>query len=109
MSIDKILDEILKKGSGKVKGEVLDLIKDAKEDEVSFIKNLGKKLESYIKKLAGGKIDQDEFKDLVSGLADLQVMEAAKLSVKAKVRAEKIIKDIKNFVQDALLGALKTL
>lgn len=106
MDIKKSLEEILGKGSNEVKAEVLDLIQSAKKDEEAFVKNIGAKLESYVRELADGKINQAEFKDLVSGLASLQVMEAAKLSVQGKVRAEKIIQEVKKVVLDTLMGAL---
>ena len=111
--INDALNGILKDGSDLVKNQVTGLINDAKDDETAFIQSLGTKLESYIQQLAAGVagqaggISKDEFQDLVSGLTDLQAMEAAKLSVEAKVRAEKTITGIENIVLKALFGALK--
>lgn len=111
--INDALNGILKDGSDLVKNQVIGLINDSKSDEAAFIQGLGTKLESYIQQLAAGAsgqaggISKDEFTDLVSGLTDLQTMEAAKLSVETKVRAENTINGIENIVLKTLFGALK--
>lgn len=104
--IDDYLSKILGGAAGYAKGELKDLIKQAKDDKVEFIKSLGSDLERYIKELALGEISKQEFGDLVKDLASLEKIECHRLSAKAKIRAEEIAQGITEIVVNNLCKLL---
>lgn len=101
-SVEKYLAELLGESKKLARKELCNLVKKTKSDSESFIRKQGERLEKYLKKLAEGKITKSEFKGLVKGLVSLKKIRALKISVEAKVRAEKIARGIRNLVLDRL-------
>lgn len=105
--IDDYLSKIMSGAAGYAKDGLKDLIKQAKDDKVEFIKSIGRDLERYVKELASGEISKQEFEDLVKDLASLEKIECRKLSAKAKIRAEEIAQGITEMVVDNLFKLIK--
>lgn len=105
--IDDYLSKIMSGAAGYAKDEIKDLIKQAKDDKVEFIKSIGRDLERYVKELALGEISKQEFEDLVKDLASLEKIECRRLSAKAKIRAEEITQGITGIVVDNLCKLIK--
>lgn len=105
--IDDYLSKIMSGAAGYAKDAIKDLIKQAKDDKVEFIKSIGRDLERYVKELALGEISKQEFEDLVKDLASLEKIECRKLSAKAKIRAEEIAQGVTGIVVDNLCKLIK--
>lgn len=100
--IDNLKDE-----AGKLsKDEITGLVKGAKSDSEDFIRRQGKKIERYLNQLAEGRITKDEFELYITDIRELTTMEALKLSVEAKARAQRLIIGLCNTLIDGLLGLL---
>jgi len=100
--IDNLKDEAGKLSKDELKG----LVKGAKSDSEDFIKRQGRKIERYLNQLAGGKITKDQFESYITDIRDLTTMEALKLSVEAKARAQRLIIGLCNLLIEGLLGLL---
>jgi len=85
------------------KEELIALVKDTRKDQESFIKRQGEKLELYLNQLATGKITKEQFEGYVQDIKDLTEMQALKMSVAAKTRAQRLAKNIQRLIIDSLL------
>ena len=88
------------------KDELKDLVKDAKSDSEEFIKRQGEKLERYLNQLAEGTITPNQFKGYMNDIKKLTEMEALKMSVVVKVRAQNLAKGIVKLILEGLLSLI---
>jgi len=94
----------LKDSAGMLaKDELKTLIKTAKNDSEDFIRRQGEKMELYLIQLAEGKITKAQFEGYVLDIKDLTEMQALKMSVAAKARAQSLAKGVSDLVIDGLL------
>jgi hypothetical protein len=105
-TISEFLDTLLKEGTDFARDELKDLLNEAKSDNRLVIKHMGEMTEEFIKLRALGQLTNDELKELMEDVTDLNKMQYRKLSVQAKVRADKISKGFKSLVTDSLLGLI---
>ena len=101
--INEYLQSLLRDTSKFAVGELKTLIEDAKNDSTVFIRHIGEMGEEFIRMRAQGKINNDEFKELVGDLVDLKKMKYYKLSSDAKVKLEKTANGIADLILDKLL------
>jgi hypothetical protein len=104
--MSEFLDTLLDDSVDFAKDELKNLINEAKGDNRVFIKHIGDLTEEFIKLRALGQLTNDEFKELMEDVIDLNKMQFHKLSVQAKVRAERISNGIKSLVVDSLLSLI---
>jgi hypothetical protein len=88
------------------KEELIALVKDTKEDQESFIRRQGEKLELYLSQLATGKITKEQFEGYILDIVDLTRLQARKMRVRAKARAQRLAKNIKKLVIDGLIKVI---
>ena len=100
--IDGLKDEI----GILAKEELKELIDGAKKDRDAFIKRQGEKLELYLQQLAEKKITKRQFKGYILDIIDLTRIQARKMKVRAKARAQKLAKRIKRLIIDSLFELL---
>lgn len=105
-SISEFLDALLDESADFAKDELKELVKEAKGDNRVFIKHIGDLTEEFIKLRALGQLTNDEFKELMEDVVDLNKMQFHKLSVQAKVRAERISNGIRDLVLNSLLALI---
>lgn len=105
-SISEFLDTLLDESIDFARDELKDLVKEAKGDNRVFIKHLGDLTEEFIKLRALGQLTNDEFKELMEDVVDLNKMQYRKLSVQAKARAERISNGIRDLILDSLLALI---
>lgn len=105
-SISEFLDALLDETADFAKDELKELVKEAKGDNRVFIKHIGDLTEEFIKLRALGQLTNDEFKELMEDVVDLNKMQFHKLSVQAKVRAERISNGIRDLVLNSLLALI---
>ena len=105
-SISEFLDALLDESVDFARDELKELVKEAKNDNRVFIKHIGDLTEEFIKLRALGQLTNDEFKELMEDVVDLNKMQFHKLSVQAKARAERIANGIRDLVIDSLLSLI---
>ena len=107
MSLWEDFIDNLRDDAGKLaKDEFKDLVKSAKGDANEFIRRQGEKLELYLTQLAEGKITKEQFEGYVCDIKDLTEMHALKMSVAAKVRAQRLVSGITDLIIDGLLDLI---
>ena len=100
--IDKLQDPM-----GKLdKDELKSLVNSAKTDSEEFIKMQGEKLKLYLNQLATGEITKDQFAGCILDIKALTEMQALKMSVEAKAKAQRLAKGITDLIIDRLLSLL---
>jgi hypothetical protein len=85
------------------KDELKNLITDSKKDTEIFIKRQSEKMELYLTQLAEGKVTKEQFQGYVLDIRDLTEIQALKLSVGAKARAQRFAEQIAKLVLDSLM------
>lgn len=101
--IGESLRSLLNDASEFSLNELEQLIHEAKSDSCIFIRHIGELTQEFISMRAKGEIDNDEFKELMEDLIDLDKMQFHKLSVDTKARAEKVIRGVAQLVLNKLL------
>ena len=104
--MSEFLDTLLDGSADFARDELKNLIHEAKGDNRVFIQHIGELTEEFIKLRALGQLTNDEFKELMEDVVDLNKMQFHKLSVQAKVRAERISNGVKGLVIDSLLSLI---
>ena len=104
--MSEFLDTLLDGSVDFARDELKKLINEAKGDNRVFIKHIGELTEEFIKLRALGQLTNDELRELMEDVIDLNKMQFHKLSVQAKVRAERISNGIKSLVVDSLLSLI---
>ena len=105
-NINEYLESLLKDTKSFAGDELKKYINDAKDDNRIFIKHIGELTEEFIKMRALGKITNDEFKELMTDLLDLNKMQFHKLSSDAKVKTQKLVNGISDLVLNKLISLI---
>lgn len=105
-SISEFLNSLVDESVDFARDELKALIRDAKSDNRTFIRHIGELTEEFIQLRALGEINNDEFKELMEDLLDLNKMQFHKLSVQAKTRAQRIVDGITDLVLNKLLSLI---
>lgn len=100
------LDVLVDDAVDFAKDELENLVKEAKSDSNLFIRHIGELTEEFVKMRALGQINDEEFKELMDDLLDLNKMQYHKLAASSKVRAERIINGLSKMVIDDLLALI---
>lgn len=88
------------------KEELIDFINETKVDSNAFIRRQGEKLELYLTQLATKKITRKQFQGYILDIRDLTKMQARKMRVRAKARAQRLVKNIQTLILNTLLDLL---
>ena len=83
--------------------ELKNLINNAKQDTEVFIKRQGQKLELYMNQLAEKKITKKQFEGYILDIRDLTRIQSRKMKVRAKAKAQRLVKGIKDLIIDGLI------
>jgi hypothetical protein len=83
--------------------ELKNLINNAKQDTEIFIKRQGQKLELYMNQLAEKKITKKQFEGYILDIRDLTRIQSRKMKVRAKAKAQRLVKGIKDLIIDGLI------
>lgn len=105
-TISEFLDTLLDESADFARDQLKELLDEAKSDNRLFIRHMGEMTEEFIKLRALGQLTNDELKELMEDVVDLNKMQYRKLSVQAKVRADKISNGLKDLVMDSLLSLI---
>ncbi len=88
------------------KGELIGLIADAGKDKEEFIRKQSQKVQRYLEQLAAGEITKDQFVGYMEDIRDLTQMQALKLAVDAKARAQKLASGIEEMIINKLVALI---
>lgn len=100
------LDSLKDNAGILAKDAVKDTILLAKNDNESFIKRQGEKLELYTNQLATGEVTKAQYEGYLRDLMALTEMQALKMEVAAKARAQKFANDTKDLFLNKLLSLI---
>jgi len=103
MKWDEFLINLADEAGTLAKTELIDLVKTSIADGDEFISKQGTKMRRYLQQLADGKITKSEFELYMEDLKNLLELEALRLAVAAKARAQRIADGIQSLVLDSLL------
>ncbi len=101
--INKLKDEL----GILAKTELIELIRDTKKDKNAFIRRQGEKLELYLIQLADKKITRKQFEGYIVDIRDLTRMQSRKMRVRAKARAQRLVRNIQTLIIDSLLKLIQ--
>ena len=99
-------DDIVDEAGILVKNEVKDLLRMSKEDSDEFIQRQGEKVENYLNQLARGEITKQQLEGYLLDIKDLTEMQALKLSVAARARAQRLAEGITDLIVKRLLAII---
>ena len=106
MDFDAIFEQVL--GQSKDLGKTLfrQFAAQAEADARDFVARTRASLEEAASLLAAGRIDRDDFEDLVRGKQDLAQMRALKQAGLAKVAVDTFTNGVLNIFIDAVFAAI---
>lgn len=103
--IGEMLDKLVDDSQKLIKDQIIALITDSKKDSEALIKKMGELTEQILEQRANNEITNSEFEELMEDILDLDDMQYNKLSLEAKVTADKI----RNGLKDLVIGKLTAL
>ena len=96
------LDDLADDAKLLAKGELKQLVSDAKKDQSDFVRLQAENLERWAVMLAEGDLTPAGFKKLVRKMEVLTQLDVIKLKVAAKASAQRLADGIQSLVVDAL-------
>lgn len=100
------LDELKDEAATLAKEELKGVITSAAQDADAFIRRQATKTERYLSQLAAGEITKEQFEGYLEDIEKLTRLQALKLNVEAKARAQRLADGIKNLILDKMLKLL---
>lgn len=100
------IDSIEDDGKKLAKGELKKMIADAKNDESDFVRLQAQNLERWTIMLKDGDISPIGYKKLVKKMEILTQLDAIKLKVGAKARAQRLANGIQRLVVKQMFALL---
>jgi len=100
---ERFIDSIRDDAGQLAKEELKLLIRDAVSDSDRFLQEQGRKMERYLTQLASDEITKEQFEGYMEDLRILTQMQARKMKVAAKARAQRLAQGIVDLVIDGLL------
>jgi len=97
------IDELKDEAGILAKNELKNLVSDSLKDAEEFTRNQAQKVQRYLNQLALGKITKKQFESYMVDIAELTRMNALKMEVAAKARAQRLADGIQNIILDRLL------
>ena len=102
----QFLDELKDEAGTLAKEELKDLLLKSLTDSNEFLKKQAVKVERYLNQLAAGEITKEQFEGYMKDIESLTRMQALKLTVEAKARAQRLADGIQNLILDKMLKLL---
>ena len=103
---EEFLQNIKTEGSAFIKVELKDLIESSVSDSEAYIREQTEKLDRYLSQLASDAITKSQFERLVRDLNRQTEMEALRMDVATKARAQRLVNGISDLVLKRLLDML---
>lgn len=100
------IDELKDEAGILAKNELKDLVSNSLKDTEEFICKQALKVQRYLNQLALGKITKQQFEGYMVDISELTRMNALKMEVTAKVRAQRLADGIQNLILDRLFKLL---
>lgn len=88
---DAYIDALAEEAKESAKTEVMDLLEEAKNEGIDFLKEQADRLETYLVQLAKDEITREEFKSNVIDMKTLAEMEAVRQGVAAQAAVQRFV------------------
>ncbi len=100
------VDGLVEEAKETAKTEVMNLLDEAKNEGIDFVKEQADRLETYLVQLAKEEISREEFKSNVLDMKTLTEMEAVRQGVAAQAAAQRFVARMTEVVIGSLFRLL---
>ena len=105
-SIDKVLKSLGDEVLDSVKTEFIDLLSQAKDEQIDFVNETAEKIEKWLIMRVNGEFDDDELEALLNARKRVVRQNLNTLEIQSRARVEKIVFGIIDIVTNKLLNKI---
>ena len=105
-SIDEVLKSLGDEVLDSVKTEFIDLLSQAKDEQIDFVNETAEKIEKWLIMRVNGEFDDDELEALLNARKRVVRQNLNTLEIQSRARVEKIVFGIIDIVTNKLLNKI---
>lgn len=105
-SIDEVLESLGDEVLDSVKTEFIDLLSQAKDEQIDFVNETAEKIERWLIMRVNGEFDNDELEALLNARKRVVRQNLNTIEIQSRVRVEKIVFGIIDIVTNKLLDKI---
>ncbi|MCH7516209.1 MAG: hypothetical protein IIB08_03630 [Bacteroidetes bacterium] len=105
-SIDEVLKSLGDEVLDSVKTEFIDLLSQAKDEQIDFVNETAEKIERWLIMRVNGDFDDDELEALLNARKRVVRQNLNTLEIQSRARVEKIVFGIIDIVTNKLLNKI---
>ncbi len=105
-SIDKVLESLGDEVLDSVKTEFIDLLSQAKDEQIDFVNETAEKIERWLIMRVNGDFDDDELEALLNARKRVVRQNLNTIEIQSRARVEKIVFGIIDIVTNKLLDKI---
>ncbi len=105
-SIDKVLKSLGDEVLDSVKTEFIDLLSQAKDEQIDFVNETAEKIERWLIMRVNGDFDDDELEALLNARKRVVRQNLNTIEIQSRARVEKIVFGIIDIVTNKLLDKI---
>lgn len=105
-SIDEVLESLGDEVLDSVKTEFIDLLSQAKDEQIDFVNETAEKIERWLIMRVNGEFDDDELEALLNARKRVVRQNLNTLEIQSRARVEKIVFGIIDIVTNKLLDKI---
>ncbi len=105
-SIDEVLESLGDEVLNSVKTEFIDLLSQAKDEQIDFVNETAEKIERWLIMRVNGEFDDDELEALLNARKRVVRQNLNTIEIQSRARVEKIVFGIIDIVTNKLLDKI---
>ncbi|MCZ6703782.1 MAG: hypothetical protein O6940_12185 [Ignavibacteria bacterium] len=105
-SIDEVLESLGDEVLDSVKTEFIDLLSQAKDEQIDFVNETAEKIERWLIMRVNGDFDDDELEALLNARKRVVRQNLNTIEIQSRARVEKIVFGIIDIVTNKLLDKI---
>lgn len=105
-SIDEVLESLGDEVLDSVKTEFIDLLSQAKDEQIDFVNETAEKIERWLIMRVNGEFDNDELEALLNARKRVVRQNLNTIEIQSRARVEKIVFGIIDIVTNKLLDKI---
>ncbi len=105
-SIDEVLESLGDEVLDSVKTEFIDLLSQAKDEQIDFVNETAEKIERWLIMRVNGEFDDDELEALLNARKRVVRQNLNTIEIQSRARVEKIVFGIIDIVTNKLLDKI---
>ena len=105
-SIDEVLKSLGDEVLDSVKTEFINLLSQAKDEQIDFVNETAEKIEKWLIMRVNGEFDDDELEALLNARKRVVRQNLNTLEIQSRARVEKIVFGIIDIVKNKLLNKI---